>query len=44
MSFMYVPSLLRIPEVPAFTPPVGIWRGVGKDAGLFAFQAGDATW
>ena len=44
MSFMYVPSLLRIPEVPGFTPPVGIWRGVGKDAGLFAFQAGDSTW
>ena len=31
MSFQYVPSLFRIPEVPNFTPPNGIWRGKGKD-------------
>ena len=44
MSFMYVPALLRIPEVPSFAPPEGIWRGVGRDAGLFAFKAGNASW
>ncbi len=44
MSFMYVPSLLRIPDVPCFTPPDGIWRGVGRDAGLFAFHSGDSSW
>ena len=40
MSFQYVPGLLRIPEVPNFTPPPVIWRGKGGDEGLFAFNAG----
>ena len=44
MSFMYVPALLRIPDVPGFTPPAGIWRGVGKDRNLFAFASGDYSW
>ena len=44
MSFMYVPSLLRIPAVPNLPPPSGIWRGTGRDAGLFAFQPGDSRW
>ena len=40
MSYQYVPSLFRIPEVPNFTPPNGIWRGKGGDEGYFAFNAG----
>ena len=40
MSFQYVPSLLRIPTVPNFTPPNGIWRGRGRDEGLFAMKTG----
>ena len=44
MSFMYVPALLRIPEIPLFTPPNGIWRGVGRDNGLYAFESGDSGW
>lgn len=44
MSFMYVPSLLRIPDVPGLIPPDGIWRGVGRDNGLFAFRPGDTRW
>ena len=44
MSFMYVPSLLRIPEVPGCPPPDGVWRGTGKDSGLFAFRPGDTSW
>ena len=44
MSFMYVPALLRIPDVPGFSPPDGVWRGVGKDYGLFAFRPGTSSW
>ena len=40
MSYQYVPSLFRIPEVPNLTPPTGIWRGKGGDEGYFAFNAG----
>ncbi len=40
MSFQVVPSLLRIPAIPSFTPPGIIWRGKGSDEGLFAFNAG----
>ena len=43
MSFQYVPSLFRIPEVPNFTPPNGIWRGKGKDEGYFALN-GEYAW
>lgn len=44
MSFMYVPAQLRIPDVPGLPPPNGLWRGVGRDQGLFAFQAGNYGW
>ena len=44
MSFMFVPSLLRIPDIPGIVPPDGIWRGVGRDRGLFAFKTGDSRW
>ena len=44
MSFLYVPAHLRVPEVPNFTPPNGLWRGVGRDDGLFAFQPGSWGW
>ena len=40
MSYQYVPSLFRIPDVPNLTPPTGIWRGKGGDEGYFAFNAG----
>lgn len=43
MSFQYVPGLIRIPEIPNYTPPSGIWRGVGNDQGLFAFR-GNGSW
>lgn len=39
MSFQYVPSLFRVPAIPGFTPPNGIWRGVGGDEGYFAMRA-----
>ena len=44
MSFMYVPAHLRIPDIPNYSPPNGIWRGVGRDAGLFAFASGSYDW
>ncbi len=44
MSFMYVPALLRITDIPNCTPPEGIWRGVGRDNGLYAFRPGDSRW
>ena len=40
MSFQYVPSQFRIPEVPNWTPPNGFWCGLNADAGYFAFNAG----
>lgn len=42
MSFQYVPSQFRIPEVPDWTPPAGFWCGLGADAGYFAFPC--STW
>ena len=43
MSYQYVPSLFRIPEVPYLTPPTGIWRGKGGDEGFFALKV-DYDW
>ena len=43
MSFQYVPSLFRIPEVPTGAPPTGIWRGKGKDEGYCALT-GEYAW
>ena len=40
MSYQYVPSLIRIPEVPNLTPPTAIWRGKGGDEGYFAMNVG----
>ena len=40
MSFHYVPGQFRIPKVPNFTLPDGIWCGADSDSGLFAFDAG----
>ena len=42
MSYQYVPSLIRIPKVPGFSPPNGIWRGKGGDEGYVAFNAGSS--
>lgn len=42
MSYHYVPSLFRIPEVPHLTPPIGIWRGKGGDDGYFAMNVSSA--
>jgi len=38
MSFLYAPSQLRIPQVPGWSPPDGVWCGIGEDAGRFAFR------
>ena len=40
MSWQYVPSLFRLPEIPGFTPPDGIWRGTGRDEGDYAVYRG----
>ncbi len=40
MSFQYVPSLFRIPEVPNLSSPNAIWRGKGRDEGYFAMNVG----
>lgn len=37
MSFQYVPSLLRLPKIPNYTPPNGFWCGLGEDKGFYAF-------
>ena len=34
MSFRYVPGLIRIPDVPEWRPPEGVWLGEGTDRGL----------
>jgi len=39
MSFQYVPSQFRIPQVPNWTPPDGFWCGLKEDAGMFAFRS-----
>lgn len=39
MSWQYVPSLFRTPEVPGLTPPDGIWRGKGGDEGRYSFYS-----
>lgn len=38
MSFQYVPTLLRTPIIPNWSIQRGIWRGVGVDDGLIAFN------
>lgn len=38
MSFQYVPSQFRLPEIPGWTPPDGFWCGVGEDAGFYCFK------
>lgn len=40
MSFHYVPGQFRIPKVPNFTLPDGVWCGADSDAGYYAFDAG----
>lgn len=40
MSFHYVPGQFRIPKVPNFTLPDGIWCGADSDRGVYAFDAG----
>ena len=42
MSFQYVPSRFRIPPVPNFTPPAGMWRGKRNDDDYLAFHC--AAW
>jgi len=42
MSFQYAPSQFRLPEVPNWTPPNGIWCGLGVDAGYYAFY--NSSW
>lgn len=37
MSWQFVPSLFRTPEIPGFTLPNGIWRGKGGDEGYYSF-------
>lgn len=39
MSYQYVPSLFRIPEVPGFDPSDAYWRGKGYDEGYFALYS-----
>lgn len=41
MSFQYVPTLLRTPSIPNWSIQRGIWRGVGMDNGLLAFNCGN---
>ena len=41
MSFQYVPTLLRTPNIPNWSIQRGIWRGVGVDDGLIAFNTGN---
>ena len=38
MSWQYVPGQIRIPKVPFWDPPEGIWRGVDYDERLFAYR------
>lgn len=40
MSFHYVPGQFRVPKIPNFTLPDGIWCGADSDAGYYAFDAG----
>ena len=40
MSFHYVPGQFRIPKVPNFTLPDGIWCGADSDRGVYAVDAG----
>ena len=42
MSFRYVPGLIRIPDVPEWRPPEGVWLGEGTDRGLYAFMANNS--
>lgn len=39
MSFEYVPSNMRFPDIPGLSPSGGLWRGIDEDDGLFAIQA-----
>ena len=38
MSFQYVPSQFRVPEIPNWNPPDGFWCGLGVDAGYYGFE------
>ena len=40
MSFHYMPGQFRVPKIPNFTLPDGIWCGADADSGVFAFDAG----
>ena len=44
MGYQFVPGLARIPKVPAWTPPSGLWRGTGADEGLFAYRMQTDGW
>lgn len=38
MSWQYVPGQIRIPKVPFWEPPDGVWRGVDYDERYFAYR------
>jgi hypothetical protein len=38
MSFQYVPSQFRVPQIPNWNPPAGFWCGLGVDAGFYGFE------
>ena len=40
MSFHYLPGQFRVPKIPNFTMPDGIWCGADSDAGYYAFDGG----
>lgn len=42
MSFHYVPGEFRVPAIPNYAMPDGMWCGAGYDAGSYAFDAGYA--
>jgi len=44
MSWQYIPGQIRVPKVPFWNPPDGIWRGVGNDEGYFAYQSANSSW
>lgn len=44
MSFSYVPGEFRIPKIPNFDLPDGVWVGSGTDAGYLAFKLPYSYW
>lgn len=38
MSWQYIPGQIRVPAIPFWNPPDGVWRGVGADEGFLAYR------